>query len=194
MSRARLISKIRSIPLRLRKQKAPPLEGAHTTPAEEGLARRGIRVLRARAVPLARTGHFTREVLSDLKKRRGSRKTRKRSGRSYDGRKRVTAEEKRAAGEARQRKARIEAKNRRRKKKAEGRKPGVVESLVTQFRERVALRKALKRMLRAAIKERARTPSSETEKADELDRKITRLQNAIRRTAPSRGSTIMEGQ
>ena len=134
----------------------------------------------------ARTGHFTREVLSDLKKRRGSRKNRKSSGRSHDGRKRVTAGEKRAAGEARQRKARLEAKNRRRKKRTEGRKPGVVESLVTQFRERRALRKALKRMLRAAIKERARTPSAETEKADELDRKIARLQNAIRRIAPRR--------
>jgi hypothetical protein len=160
------------------------LKSIRTTEAEEGLARRGIDVLKAGAAPITHGRRFTREVLADLKKR--GERNRLEEGTSRPGRQRKRAEARLENRKTKGRQRRIEAREKNERRKAKGKKAWKVASILTQMRERRALRTALKEMLRSSIRERARTPNHKTKEAQVLDDKIARLQRAITRLAPPR--------
>jgi hypothetical protein len=167
-----------------RGQKAPTFKSIRTTGAEEGLARRGIEVLKAGAAPIPHARRFTREVLADLKKEGERNRLDESTPRSERRRKRTEARLNDRKTKGRQR--RIEAREKNERRKAKGKKAWKVASILTQMRERRALRTALQEMLRSSIKERARTPHHKTKEAQALDDKIARLQRAITRLAPPR--------
>ena len=140
--------------------------------------------MKAGVAPITHARRFTREVLADLKRERARNKPNEGTPRSERRRKRIEAKLEDRKTKGRQRRIKAREKNERRK--AKGKKAWKVASILTQMRERRALRTALQEMLRNSIKERARTPNHKTKEAQVLDDKIARLQRAITRLAPPR--------